>query len=129
MLWVPTGISLKGWSKSWAWWWLPFNPITWEAEAVGSVWVLGQPGLQSKFQGTQGYTETVSGKTKDKCHHYHHHHHHHQQQQQQQQQQQEKNEEKKGQSIHFSSLEILPTNSSQLNFLFLFAKTSESSLA
>jgi hypothetical protein len=31
-----------------------FNPSTWEAEAGG---VQGQPGLQSEFQDSQGYTE------------------------------------------------------------------------
>jgi hypothetical protein len=31
-----------------------FNPSTWEAEAGG---VQGQPGLQSKFQDSQGYLE------------------------------------------------------------------------
>jgi hypothetical protein len=34
-----------------------FNPSTQEAEADGSLWVWGQPGLQSKFQDHQGYTE------------------------------------------------------------------------
>ena len=34
-----------------------FNPSTWEAEIGGSLWVWGQPGLQSKFQDSQGYTE------------------------------------------------------------------------
>jgi hypothetical protein len=33
-----------------------FNPSTWEAEAVRSLWVQGQPGLQSEFQDSQGYT-------------------------------------------------------------------------
>jgi hypothetical protein len=32
-----------------------FNPSTWEAEA-GGFWVWGQPGLQSEFQDSQGYT-------------------------------------------------------------------------
>ena len=32
-----------------------FNPSTWEAEA--DFWVRGQPGLQSEFQDSQGYTE------------------------------------------------------------------------
>ena len=32
-----------------------FSPSTWEAEAV-NLWVLGQPGLQSKFQDSQTYT-------------------------------------------------------------------------
>jgi hypothetical protein len=34
-----------------------FNASTWEAEAGGSLWVGGQPGLQSEFQDSQGYTE------------------------------------------------------------------------
>jgi hypothetical protein len=33
-----------------------FNPSTWEAEA-GGFFVRGQPGLQSEFQDSQGYTE------------------------------------------------------------------------
>ena len=33
-----------------------FNPSTWEAEA-GGLLSLGQPGLQSEFQDSQGYTE------------------------------------------------------------------------
>jgi hypothetical protein len=33
-----------------------FNPNTQEAEQV-DFWVLGQPGLQSEFQDSQGYTE------------------------------------------------------------------------
>ena len=35
-----------------------FNPSTWEAEAGGSLSVQGQADLQSKFQDSQGYTET-----------------------------------------------------------------------
>ena len=34
-----------------------FNISTWEAEADGSPWVRGHPGLQSEFQGSQDYTE------------------------------------------------------------------------
>ena len=34
-----------------------FDPNTPEAEAGGSLWILGQPGLQSEFQGSQSYTE------------------------------------------------------------------------
>jgi hypothetical protein len=33
-----------------------FDPSTREAEA-GDFWVRGQPGLQSEFQDSQGYTE------------------------------------------------------------------------
>jgi hypothetical protein len=32
-----------------------FNPSTWEA----SFWVRGQPGLQSQFQDSQGFTEKL----------------------------------------------------------------------
>ena len=34
-----------------------FNPSTQEAEASGSLYVQVQPGLQSEFQDSQGYTE------------------------------------------------------------------------
>ena len=34
-----------------------FNPSTQEAEAGRSLWVPGQPGLQSELQDSQGYTE------------------------------------------------------------------------
>jgi hypothetical protein len=49
-----------------------FNPSTWEAEAV-DFWAWGQPGLQSKFQDNQVYTEkpclkTKQNKTKQKPH-------------------------------------------------------------
>jgi hypothetical protein len=33
-----------------------FNPSTHEAEAGGSLWVLGQPGLHNELQGSQNYT-------------------------------------------------------------------------
>ena len=43
-----------------------FNPSTWEAEAV-DFWVRGQPGLQSEFQDSKGYTEkTCLEKNKQK---------------------------------------------------------------
>jgi hypothetical protein len=42
-----------------------FNPSTWEAEAGGFL-SLSQPGLQGEFQDSQGYTETLSRKTKNK---------------------------------------------------------------
>jgi len=32
-----------------------FNPTMWEAEAVGSLWFWGHPGLQSEFQDSQSY--------------------------------------------------------------------------
>jgi len=34
-----------------------FNPSTEEAETGGSLWLRGQPGLQNKLQGSQGYTK------------------------------------------------------------------------
>ena len=37
-----------------------FNPSTWEAEAGRSLWVQGQPGLQSEFQYSWGHTENLS---------------------------------------------------------------------
>ena len=43
--------------KSWAVVAHSFNPSTWEAEASPSLCIQGQPGLQSKFQDNQGYTE------------------------------------------------------------------------
>ena len=32
-----------------------FNPNTREVEAGGSLWIQGQPSLQTKFQDSQGY--------------------------------------------------------------------------
>jgi hypothetical protein len=37
-----------------------FNSITQEAEAGGSLGVQGQPGLQSEFQDSYGYTKKPS---------------------------------------------------------------------
>jgi hypothetical protein len=34
-----------------------FNSSTQDGEAGGSLWVQGLPGLESKFQDSQGYTE------------------------------------------------------------------------
>jgi hypothetical protein len=34
-----------------------FNTSTWEAEAGRSLWVRGQPSLESEFQDSQGYAE------------------------------------------------------------------------
>jgi hypothetical protein len=48
---------LRGVALLWAMVVHAFNPSTWEAEAGGSLWVRGQPGLQSEFQDSQGYTE------------------------------------------------------------------------
>ena len=43
-----------------------FNPSTWEAEAGRSLCVQGQPGLQSQFQASWSYRETLSQKYKKK---------------------------------------------------------------
>jgi hypothetical protein len=40
-----------------------FDPSTWEARQA-DFWVQGQPGLQSEFQDSQGYRETLSRKNK-----------------------------------------------------------------
>jgi hypothetical protein len=37
-----------------------FNPRTQEAETGGSLWVRGQPGLQSEFQDSWSYREKAS---------------------------------------------------------------------
>jgi hypothetical protein len=38
---------------------LTVNSSTWEAETGRSLWVRGQPGLQSEFQDSQDYTEKL----------------------------------------------------------------------
>ena len=43
-----------------------FNPSTWEAEAVRSLWVPDQPGLHSEFQDSQGYIIRLCLKKKKK---------------------------------------------------------------
>jgi hypothetical protein len=42
--------------KSQAWWRTPLIPALWR-QRQADFWVLGQPGLQSVFQDSQGYTE------------------------------------------------------------------------
>ena len=42
-----------------------FDPSTQEAEAGGSLWVRGQPGLQSEFQSSQDYTVRLCLKKKN----------------------------------------------------------------
>jgi hypothetical protein len=42
-----------------------FNPKAQEAEAGRSIWVQGQPGLQSDFGDGQGYTEKLSLRKKN----------------------------------------------------------------
>jgi hypothetical protein len=44
----------KGWSR--AWWYTPLIPALGRQRQV-DFWVWGQPGLQSEFQDSQGYTE------------------------------------------------------------------------
>lgn len=46
-------------------WWPTFHPSIGEAEEGGSLWVQGQFCLSSKFQGSQGYIDSVS-KEKEK---------------------------------------------------------------
>ena len=41
-----------------------FSPKTWEVEAGRSLWVQGQPALQTEFQASQGYTEKPTNNTK-----------------------------------------------------------------
>jgi hypothetical protein len=43
-----------------------FNPSTWERQRQGNFSVRGQPGPQSKFQDSQGYTEKPCEKPKKK---------------------------------------------------------------
>jgi hypothetical protein len=43
-----------------------FSPSTQEAGASTSLWVQGQPGLQGKFQDSQGYIEKLYLKKKKK---------------------------------------------------------------
>ena len=43
-----------------------FNSSTWKAEAGGSLWGQGQPGLCSEFQNSQGYVERPCLKDKRK---------------------------------------------------------------
>jgi hypothetical protein len=43
-------------SDSWVWWCTPLIPAL-GRQRQADFWVRGQPGLQSEFQDTQGYTE------------------------------------------------------------------------
>jgi hypothetical protein len=40
----------------WGWWCTHLTPIL-KRERQADIWVRGQPGVQSKFQDSQGYTE------------------------------------------------------------------------
>jgi hypothetical protein len=42
--------------QGWAWWHMPLIPALGRQRQV-DFWVQGQPGLQSEFQDSQGYTE------------------------------------------------------------------------
>jgi hypothetical protein len=50
-----TGFTKKR-TESWAWWCMPLIPVLGRQRQV-DFWVRGQPGLQSEFQDSQGYTE------------------------------------------------------------------------
>jgi hypothetical protein len=48
-----------------AWWCTPLIPaLGRQRQRQADFWVRGQPGLQSEFQDSQGYRETLSGKNK-----------------------------------------------------------------
>jgi hypothetical protein len=51
--------------KSWAWWRTPLIPAL-GRQRQADFWVRGQPGLQSKLQDSQGYTEKPCLKKKKK---------------------------------------------------------------
>jgi hypothetical protein len=48
--------ALKICTGSWAWWLTPLIPAL-GRQRQADFWVRGQPGLQSEFQDSQGYTE------------------------------------------------------------------------
>jgi hypothetical protein len=50
----PTHLSTKRWGQ--AWWHPPLIPAL-GRQRQADFWVRGQPGLQSEFQDSQGYTE------------------------------------------------------------------------
>jgi hypothetical protein len=56
---------LKNQTLSQAWWWMPLIPALGRQRKV-NFWVQGQPGLQSEFQDSQGYTEKPCLKNKTK---------------------------------------------------------------
>ena len=51
--------------SSWAWWHTPLIPAL-GRQRQSDFWVRGQPGLQSEFQDSQGYTEKPCLKNKTK---------------------------------------------------------------
>jgi hypothetical protein len=50
------GVTCRKWDPSWVWWRTPLIPALGRQRQV-DFWVRGQPGLQSEFQDSQGYTE------------------------------------------------------------------------
>ena len=52
-------------TRGWALGHTPFDPSTLEAEAVGSLWVQGQPGLHGELQASQSYIERLCLKNKN----------------------------------------------------------------
>jgi hypothetical protein len=57
---LPKESHLNDW-LSWAWWCTPLIPAL-RRQRQADFWVQGQPGLQSEFQDSQGYRETLSRK-------------------------------------------------------------------
>jgi hypothetical protein len=55
----------KKFQDSWVWWRTPLIPAL-GRQRNADVWVPGQPGLQSEFQDSQGYTEKPFLKKKKK---------------------------------------------------------------
>jgi hypothetical protein len=51
--------------KPWAWWRMPLIPAL-RRQRQADFWVRGQPGLQSEFQDSQGYTEKPCLKKQNK---------------------------------------------------------------
>jgi hypothetical protein len=49
-------LSLKKQEGGWAWWRIPLIPAL-GRQRQADFWVRGQPGLQSEFQDSQGYTK------------------------------------------------------------------------
>jgi hypothetical protein len=58
-------LGKKSVRDSWAWWHTPLIPALGRQRQV-DFWVQGQPGLQSEFQDSQGYTEKPKKKKKKK---------------------------------------------------------------
>jgi hypothetical protein len=51
-------LSILNYMQSWAWWRIPLIPeLERQRQRQADFWVWGQPGLQSEFQDSQGFTE------------------------------------------------------------------------